>query len=121
MRMKIETCTRAGFWMCVLIILVLSLAPGSLRPHTAASGHVEHFIAYAGTGLMFAAGARFRDVIFAGIGLSALSGVMELAQLYIPGRTGELPGFLWSSAGAWAGLAAGAIAWSLWRRRASAL
>jgi VanZ family protein len=119
--MKIETCTRVGFWLCVLIIIGLSVAPGPMRPHTPASGHVDHFIAYAGTGLMFAPGARWRDGLFAAIGLSALSAAVEVAQLYIPGRTGEIGGFLWSSAGACVGLAAGAIAWSLWRKRAGAV
>jgi hypothetical protein len=46
--------------------------------------------------------------------LAALSGALELLQLRIPGRTGEFGGFFYSSLGAWLGLLAGAVAWSLW-------
>jgi hypothetical protein len=110
----IQTLSRGGFWICVLIIIVLSLVPGSLRPHTFASAHFEHFIAYAGTGFLFAPSSRRRERIVAALGLAVLSGALELLQLTISGRTAEFAGFFYSSLGAWAGLLAGALAWSLW-------
>jgi VanZ family protein len=114
LRLNFETLSRAGFWICVVIIIVLSVLPGSLRPHTMASGHVEHFIAYAGTGFLFAPSSGPRARIAAAIGLAALSGALELVQLKIPGRTAEFSGFFASSIGAWLGLLAGAVAWSYW-------
>jgi VanZ family protein len=111
---KLETLSRAGFWTCVLIIAVLSLVPGTIRPHTGTSGHFEHFIAYAGTGFLFALATSQRARIGAALGLAAMSGALELLQLTIPGRSPELCGFFSSSLGAWLGLLAGAIAWSLW-------
>lgn len=111
---KLETLSRAGFWTCVLIILVLSLVPGSMRPHTGASGHFEHFIAYAGAGFVFAPVSGQRARIGAALGLAALSGALELLQLMIPGRTPEFGGFFFSSLGACLGLLAGALVWSLW-------
>lgn len=114
--MKIESLARAAFWICVLAILYLSLVPGTMRPHTGASGHFEHFIAYAGTGFLFAPGAARRDSLLAGLGLTLLSGAVEIAQLWIPGRTGEFGGFFYSSLGAWIGLAAGSIGWALYGR-----
>ncbi|MDB5546093.1 MAG: hypothetical protein JWO64_3242 [Hyphomicrobiales bacterium] len=111
---KLETLSRAGFWTCIAIVIALSLLPGSMRPHTGASGHFEHFIAYAGTGFLFAPCSGQRERIGAALGLAALSGALELLQLRIPGRTGEFGGFFYSSLGAWLGLLAGAVAWSLW-------
>jgi len=111
--MKVETLSRAAFWICVAIILYLSLVPGEMRPHALASGHLEHFAAYAGTGFLFAPGSSLRERCLAAFGLAALSGTMEIAQLWIPGRTGEFAGFVFSSLGAWTGLIAGSLAWSL--------
>jgi hypothetical protein len=114
---RIETLARAAFWLCVAIIIYLSLVPGSMRPHTMVSGHTEHFIAYAGTGFVFAIGSRLRERIVVALCLALLSGVVELTQLDIPGRTGEFAGFFYSTLGAWTGLLAGAAAWAPWRRR----
>jgi len=112
---KLESLARAAFWICVAIIVYLSLVPGSMRPHTMVSGHAEHFIAYAGTGFLFAIGSRLRERIIVALGLAALSGLVELTQLAIPGRTGEFAGFFYSTLGAWSGLLAGAAAWACWR------
>ena len=106
---------RLGFWLCVIIILYLSLVPGSMRPQTGASSHFEHFMAYAGTGLLFVPRPQTAQAslarLAAMIGLSWLSGAVEIAQLWIPGRTGEVAGFLWSSAGAALGLLVSLILW----------
>ena len=89
-----------AFWLCVALILYLSLVPGSMRPHTGASSHFEHVMAYAMTGAVFVPGARHKMArLTAAIGLCWLSGAVEIAQLWIPGRAGEIAGFVWSSAG----------------------
>ena len=103
--------SRPAFWLCVGVILYLSLVPGTMRPHTGASGHFEHFMAYAGTGAIFVPARSRMALLCAAVGLSWLSGAVEIAQLWIPGRTGEIPGFVWSSAGAWLGLLAGCLLW----------
>lgn len=113
----IVTLSRTGFWVCVLIVLYLSLVPGTLRPHTGASGHFEHFMAYAATGFLFAPGSRWRERMICALGLAALSGCVEIAQVRIPGRTGEFGGFFYSTMGAWLGLLAGAAVWSVWMAR----
>ena len=106
-----------AFWFCVALILYLSLVPGTMRPQTGASGHVEHFMAYAITGALFMPGARgSMSALLAAVGLCWLSGAVEIAQLWIPGRTGEIAGFIWSSAGAWLGLLLGHWLWRTMQR-----
>lgn len=88
----------------VILIIVLSLAPGSMRPHTPASGYVEHFIAYLGVATCLCVGASRTGVRIAILlALALMSGLLEFAQLYVPGRSGEIWGALASSAGAMAG------------------
>ncbi len=109
---RLEHVSRPAFWICVAGILYLSLVPGTLRPHSGVSGHFEHFIAYAGTAALSVPQARGRlSLLAAAIGLSWLSGAVEIAQLWIPGRTGELLGFVWSSAGAWLGIMVAQVIW----------
>jgi hypothetical protein len=117
---RLVTFARAGFLLGVLIIVLLSLVPGELRPHTGASGHVEHFGAYAATAFLAAQGLRLRGHIICAVGLAALSAAVEIAQMLIPGRNGEFAGFFYSTLGAWLGLLAGSLAWSArvaWRTR----
>ena len=94
----------------VLAIIVASLVPGEDRPHTGYSGHTEHFVSYAlvaGTFGLARTSTRARLSIL-GL-LATLSGFMELAQLFVPGRHSALSDALVSSAGACVGLAAGSI------------
>lgn len=72
---------------CVLAIIVLSLLPGSERPHTGLPGQFEHIIAYAGTGFFLA--LRFQTLLaqaFVWTVMAAMSGVLEMVQVNIPGR-----------------------------------
>ncbi|MDB5593944.1 MAG: hypothetical protein JWM36_905 [Hyphomicrobiales bacterium] len=104
-----------GFgWLGLGSILVLSLVPGSERPHALSSGHAEHFLAYFVTAACFSVGARSpagRWTAFAV--LSLVSAAVEVVQLWIPGRSGEFEGFIFSSAGALAGIVAGLLALKL--------
>jgi hypothetical protein len=100
----LAACGYAGF----AVIIVLSLVPGTLRPHTGAGGGYEHWLAYMADGLAFGLGyARLRPVLLCGTGLALGAGLLELAQLLVPGRNSEIAGFLASTSGAWAGLTLG--------------
>jgi hypothetical protein len=74
----------------VCLIIVLSLVPGPYRPHTGASGNLEHFLAYALTALALAWGwrspAQWVGII---ITLFLLASGLELAQSLVPGRSGH--------------------------------
>lgn len=98
------------FWIilagtgCVLIA-ILSLVPGYLRPHTGAPGSVEHFAAYLMVAGAFAMGLRSeRSILVVVVMLMLAAGLFEIAQIDIPGRNPGLTGFVSSSLGAWAGV-----------------
>ena len=48
LRLNVETSFRAAGYAAILLIGVLSLIPGTLRPETGAPGQFEHFVAYLG-------------------------------------------------------------------------
>jgi VanZ family protein len=97
-------------WACVVVIAVLSLVPGDARPHTGLPGRGEHFIAYAGTGLLFALGYwELRQRMLALICLAIASGAFEVLQNFVPGRSPSPLDALTSTCGAAFGLVLGAI------------
>jgi VanZ family protein len=88
----------------VVAIGWLSLVPGDLRPHTPASGYVEHFVAYLAVAICLCAGTNGRNkMALIVLALAAMSASLEVAQLGIPGRSGEIWGAVASSAGALTG------------------
>ncbi len=96
-------------WACVLVIIALSLVPGSERPHTIFPGLIEHFIAYAGTGFLSGFAYRaLRERLSFWIGLAVASGVLEIMQQFVPGRSPSLFDALASTSGLTVGLIVGA-------------
>jgi VanZ family protein len=88
---------RIATWLCVALLIVLSLVPGQDRPHTGLQGHSEHFIAYAGTGMI--AMLSYRRALWTIVGLTLLSGILEVLQNFVPGRTPAVMDAIFSSAG----------------------
>jgi VanZ family protein len=94
-------------WLSVAAIIVLSVLPGSDRPHSGISGQLEHVIAYAvSAALLGLAYPESRARLTAWAFLCVLSAALESLQLWIPGRTSELIGFSASSLGATLGMLA---------------
>ena len=92
-------------WVGVLIIGVLSLLPGAARPHTGAPSQLEHYAAYLLVGFFLALGyPRRRNILAIAFFLALYAGLLECAQLYIPGRTARLIDALVGSIGAWTGI-----------------
>jgi hypothetical protein len=77
-----------------LAIIILSVVPANARPHSGAGGFYEHFVAYTLVAAALSAGflGSHRRMLL--LGLAASSGVFELVQIAIPGRTAELQGFV---------------------------
>jgi VanZ family protein len=112
------TIARLVAWACLLAIAILSLVPGILRPHTFLPGRTEHFMAYAGTGFFFVLGyLDFRQRIVAWVGLAIASGVFEMLQAFIPGRSASILDALASTGGLTFGLTVGLIAEAVLSRR----
>jgi hypothetical protein len=84
----------------VIVIAIIALVPGPLRPHTGASGQSEHLAAYVVTAFLFA--LRVRDRRQAGLLaalLCAYAGGLELLQLLVPERNAQLIDFVASTLG----------------------
>lgn len=97
-------------WTCALTIAVLSLMPGDYRPHTLMPGRAEHFVAYAGTGFFFVLGyLDVRQRALAWLGLALASGIFEILQAFIPGRSSSSLDALASTSGLTFGLAIGLV------------
>lgn len=104
-----KTAFRLAAWLCVAIIVVLSLLPSDDMARTGADGRLEHAMAYAGTAFFVGLGylVEERWATLAGL-MMALAGMMELLQHFSPGRHPGFPDFAASSLGALIGLA---VAW----------
>lgn len=96
---------RLSGWAMVALIGILSLVPGTLRPHTGLPNQWEHFGAYFVTASTLALSSS-RDLAAAqrvGLGLGIYAGLLEIAQLWVPGRSSSLidfaAGFLGSVTG----------------------
>jgi hypothetical protein len=97
-------------WLGVLVIAILSLVPGNLRPHTVLPGPLEHTLAYALTGAALAFGYRGMDFrLLCLVGLSAGSVVLEILQAFVPGRSPSALDAVASSSGAALGMLLGAV------------
>ena len=85
-----------------LLLMIASWTPGGLMVRSGIfSGHVEHMVAYAFSGaLMHAARAGRTTAWQAALMLSAFAGVLELGQIFVPGRHASLDDFLFSVTGA---------------------
>src|SRR6187401_708414 len=93
-------------YAAVLGIIILSLVPGSARPHTGAPGQGEHTIAYLLTAFLFGLrGKSWPQLLRAGIFLIAYAGILETAQVWVPGRTSQIGDFVASSIGILIGVA----------------
>jgi VanZ family protein len=109
MRTLLLRLARIATWSGIVTITVLSLLPGSERPHTGLPGQVEHFLTYACTGLAASFGyLSFRERVIFWTALGAASGFFELIQAWIPDRSSDVRDALASTVGLTAGLLLGA-------------
>jgi hypothetical protein len=101
---------RAVGWTCVVAIVMLSLVPGNERPHTGLTGRFDHVIAYCGTAGLLGLGYPTTKVRFEIVAMLALlAAVLEVAQLWVPGRHSQFIDFAMSSGGACLGMSVVAI------------
>jgi VanZ family protein len=94
---------RIAAWGLAAGIVVLSLVPPTMRPQTGASNSLEHFIIYVAIGFAFGLGYKRRHHLLA-IFLVIFSGLIEVAQLLVPGRHARLSDFITDALAACVGL-----------------
>jgi len=101
-------------WLGLVAIAVLSLVPGSLRPHSGMPGKMEHALAYGLTGALLCVGyVKPRDRLVLWSGLAICSALFELLQNFAPGRSPAIADSLASVAGLTAGFIVAAVLQSL--------
>lgn len=83
---RLEPYVSYASWICVAILIVLSLLPGSERLHTGLAGKLERLIACAGTGAVAVVGypTPWQRLIF-WASVATLIFVLEYLQRYAPG------------------------------------
>jgi VanZ family protein len=98
--------TRIWTILCLLALAVLSWTPGSIMVRTGIlSTHQEHFLAYLLSALTISiAQGRFMPAAWPGFALVCYAGVLEMGQLYVPGRHPAFADFMASSLGAISGI-----------------
>jgi len=99
-------------WISLAAIVLLSLVPGSERPRNALGlpGRHEHLIAYMLSAAAFGIGYRKTRTRAVSLILFVLcAALLELAQIWVPGRTARLIDFGASSIGAGFGLLAAVL------------
>jgi VanZ family protein len=101
---------RIAGWLCVCLLVWLSWIPATLEIRTGMAGQIEHAIAYCGTGAILALAYQEPRRWRMAVGLVALAGILEIGQLWVPGRTSQFIDFAASSAGAVAGVMIGRAA-----------
>ena len=103
---------RFSAWLVAANALALMLAswtPGSYMVRSGYSGHFEHIIAYALSGaFMFAVLAGRYAAWQVAASLVGYAGILELGQIFVSGRHAGIDDFLFSAAGAIAGVVASA-------------
>jgi VanZ family protein len=102
---------RFGNWLVVATALALMLAswtPGNYVVRSGIfSGHVEHTGAYGLSGaFLFAVLARRHAAWQIAALLTAYAGLLELGQIFVPGRHAGIDDFLFSAAGTVVGVLA---------------
>jgi VanZ family protein len=87
-----KTCVRALALTSLLAILVLSLVPGTLRPHTMIlPPGLEHVAAYAVAAFFLSLGYHHRmPPVQLVVLLTAYGALLEIGQVWVPGRHGQL-------------------------------
>jgi VanZ family protein len=94
---------RAAAWILALAIVVLSVVPRGLRPATDLPHYLEHFLMFFITGIAFGLGYR-RNLGLLATFLFLFAGLVEIAQLFEPGRHARISDFVIDTLALWAGL-----------------
>jgi hypothetical protein len=99
---------RITAWLLTAAVVFATLGPPRYRPHSELGQDGEHALAFVLVGLAFGLAYPRRRLLTAGIAV-ILIGVLEMLQLWMPGRHARLEDFVVDALAACAGIAAAAV------------
>ena len=105
---RITLAFRIIAWLLTAAVTFATLGPPQYRPHLGLSQDGEHALAFVLVGLAFGLAYPGRRLLTAGIAV-VLIGVLELLQLWMPGRHARWEDFVVDALAACAGIAAPAV------------
>jgi VanZ family protein len=85
--------TRVVAWSLAAAIVVLSIVPPRFRPETALPHDLEHFAIFFATGVAFSISYQPKRLRLIAL-LVIFSGIVELSQLFVPGRHARVTDFV---------------------------
>lgn len=95
-------------WLLAAAVIFATLGPASYRPHADITHNGEHALAFVLVGLAFAAAYVRQRRLAAGLSV-VLIGMLELLQLFMPGRHARLEDFIVNAAAALVGFAVASL------------
>jgi hypothetical protein len=95
-------------WLLTAAVTFATLGPPSYRPHSALGQDGEHALAFVLVGLAFGLAYPRRRRFTAGVAV-ILIGILELLQLWMPGRHARLEDFVVDALAACAGITIAAM------------
>lgn len=102
-------------WSLAIALTVLSVVPPDLRPETGVPHYFEHLLAYAAMGTAFGLGYEKNPNTLATY-LVCFCAVIEIAQLFVPGRHARLLDFAVDAFGTSLGIVIVSVARAFHRR-----
>jgi VanZ family protein len=109
---KTHSLIRAAAWLVFVAVVFVTLGSPQYRPTTDFAHDVEHALAFLALGLLFGLGyASNRLTVI--LGAVPVIGVLEVLQLWMPGRHARMEDFVVNLVTFWAAFAATALLVSL--------
>jgi VanZ family protein len=113
------TILRIFAWLLAAAVTFATLGPPRFRPHSELSQNGEHALAFILVGLAFGLAYGRHRLLTAATAVVAI-GIVEILQLWMPGRHARWGDFMVDALAACAGLAAAAVlVWVVQRLRQS--
>lgn len=96
---QVRSIIKAGAWLSILVILLVTVVPIGFRPSTGFSPNIERFGAMAAVGALFAA-AYPKKLWLVVLALSLAAAAFELLQFFVGGRHPAVGDVIFKSLGA---------------------